>query len=290
MFQKIVLTCLRATCCLVIFAGSAQADLNLADGTATGQWYNPQRDGEGFFVEIIGSSGNQQIGIAMYSYDTEGKQLWLVGNVPLENGDIGATIPVFLIEGPVWGTGYDPADRDTTQFGNIVARFPTCDTALFNVQSNVQGLESGTYSEVRLTEISGMDCTDPLPEPPPGNGNVTSGLWTGPGVCFFVNTEGTRIVESDLCDGKSFEAEVVGVEIDIDGNQDVDDCNANVATDAPCEIFYDGAAASATCVNEFGGFGDIYFYSATSASVSVIEGQDLDGRMCVGSTSATPAQ
>ena len=273
-----------------MLTGTALADLNLANGSATGQWYNPARDGEGFYVEVIGEGENLQIAVAMYSYNEQGNQLWLVGNAPIEDGDIGAEVPVFLIEGPVWGTAYDPADRNTTEFGSIVVRFPTCNTALFNVNSNVQGLESGSYSLSRLTEIVGMDCVEPPPpdtQPPPSPGtDITSGLWSGDGVCFFVNSEGTKIVESDQCEqGKSFSGDIPGVEVDIDGKLEGDVCDSNVACGAAWDI-YDSTSeqgvtiTQAHCVNELGGIGLIKFVTGNRANVWTFEGQDLDGRLC----------
>ena len=65
LFLKTVLTVF----CLTLLAGNAQAGLNLANGSASGQWYNPARDGEGFYVEIIDTGGNLQISVAMYSYN-----------------------------------------------------------------------------------------------------------------------------------------------------------------------------------------------------------------------------
>ena len=297
MTKKLFLTCMRAAILLAILVGSAHADLNLANGYATGQWYNPARDGEGFFVEIIGEGDNLQISLAMYSYDAEGNQLWLVGNAAIANGDIGATVPVFLIEGPVWGTGYDPDDRDTTQFGTIAARFPTCDSALFSVQSNVAGLESGSYSEVRLTEIVGMNCVEPPPSdsPDPPEGGVTSGMWRGElgesVVCFFVNEEGTKIIETDECDqGKAFSAEINGVEIDIDGHQNPDACVASVICDAawPIEQVDDASGVSymqLICPNEAGGIGQVIFDTESQGRARAYEGLDPDqasGRMCYG--------
>jgi hypothetical protein len=286
---------------VMMMAASAQADLNLANGYATGQWYNPARDGEGFFVEVIGEGDNLQISVAMYSYDEQGNQLWLAGNVAIEDGDVGATVPAFLIEGPVWGTAYDPADRSTTEFGTIVVRFPACDTGLFNVNSNVAGLESGSYSVVRLTEIVGMDCVEPpppdtQPPPPPGTG-ITTGLWTAEGVCFFVNLEGTKIIETDECDqGKAFSADIPGVEVDIDGKLKPDVCDSNVACGAAWDIYETTSAQGVTisqahCVNELGGIGLIKFSSGTRASVWAFEAQDIDGRICASAeVDATSAQ
>jgi hypothetical protein len=70
-------------------AAGAQAGLNLADGYASGQWWNPARDGEGFYVEVIDTGGNLQIAVAMYSYDESGNQLWLVGNIAIEDRRVG---------------------------------------------------------------------------------------------------------------------------------------------------------------------------------------------------------
>lgn len=280
---------------------SVQADLNLANGSASGQWYNPARDGEGFYVEIIDTGGNLQISVAMYSYNDQGEQLWLIGNVSIAEGDVGATVPVFLVEGPVWGTMYDPADRSFTEFGEIVVRFPTCDTALFNVSSNVAGLESGTYSLVRLTDLVSVDCTEPpppdtQPPPPPGIG-ITPGLWTGEGVCFFVNAEGTKIVESDQCDqGKSFSGDIPGVQVDIDGRVDGDACDSNVACGAAWDIYESTNEQGVTitqahCVNELGGIGLIKFVTGNKANVWAFEGQDLDGRLCASAmVEAIPGQ
>lgn len=288
------------TLCLIV-PSQLMADLNLANGAATGQWYNPARDGEGFYVEIVGEGDNLQIAVAMYSYDQDGNQLWLVGSALISDGDVGATIPVIQIDGPVWGTAYDPNDMNTTQFGNIVARFPTCDTALFNVQSNVQGLESGSYSVVRLTEIVGMDCTEPpppdtQPPPPPGTG-ISPGMWTAEGVCFFVNAEGTKIIETDECDqGKSFSADIPGLEVDIDGKLEGDVCDSNVACGAAWDIYESTNEQGVTitqahCVNEVGGIGLIKFVDGSTANVWAFEAQDLDGRICASAQAeASPVQ
>ena len=226
----------------------------------------------------------------MYSYDADGNQLWLVGNAAIADGDQGAKVPVFLIEGPVWGTQYDPADRQTTQFGDIIVRFPSCDRAFFMVQSNVQGLESGDYSLARLTELVGMDCTDP---PPATGETVTPGQWTGEGVCFFVNTEpsggfppGTRIQANDLCNGFSVEAEVPGVEVDIKGEtgpacQAKAECPSTQGINFPGQNSYGQMACGAL---------EVIFTSATESVVTVNEFVDEEGTLCVGQAVAKPAQ
>ena len=301
MNNRIRILLFGAIASLVFISGNVIAGLNLANGFATGQWYNPARNGEGFYVEVFGEGDNLQIAVAMYSFDADGNQLWLAGNVPIAAGDTVATVPVVTVDGPPWGTmGYDPLDANVDPFGTIMVQFPTCGSALFNVSSDVPGLDSGTYSLVRLTEIVGMDCVEPPPPdtgPPPSSSDITPGFWAGEGVCFFVNAEGTKIVEADECDtGKSFSAEIPGIQIDLDGRPDGEDCNANVACDAAWDIVTKTntqgvETVEMTCVNEFGGVGFILFDTGSRARVRAYDGVDLDGRLCYGpDTVATPVQ
>jgi hypothetical protein len=141
-----------------------------------------------------------------------------------------------------------------------------------------------------------VEPTSPGPPPPEG---ITPGLWTGEGVCFFVNTEGTKIVEADACDqGKSFSASLTGVEIDLDFKLDADACTADVACGAAWDIRTETNSQSgietsrATCLNEFGGIGYIIFDTDSEARVYVVDGNDLDGRFCTNPAvvAATPAQ
>ena len=295
MLKKFILKTVLTAFCLAFMAASAQAGLNLADGTASGQWWNPTRDGEGFYIEVIDTGGNLQIGVAMYSYDETGNQLWLVGNVAIADGDQGAKVPVFLIEGPVWGTSYDPADKSTTDFGTITVRFPSCDTALFNVQSNVEGLESGSYSLARATDLVGIDCTNP---PPATEDVATPGQWTGEDICFFINTEpvggfdpGYWVEDNDLCNGFAVEAEVPGVEVYINGDTGPA-CQAKIECPGRWGITYPGTSTFgwALCGGAKDAAVEIYFTSATDSVVVVYEYVDQDGTLCVGQGGATPAQ
>ena len=293
---KLLLMCFCIIFLVLVFATPVHAQLVLGEGAPTGQWYNPDRDGEGFYVEIIDTGGILQISVAMYSYDDQGNQLWLIGNVEISETATTAAVPVFLVEGPVWGAGYDKDDRIIQDFGTITVRFTTCNSATFQIQTNSQvtNLPSGTYALVRLTDIRGIECTDsppaPPPEPPPDpEGGVTPGLWTGPGGCFFVNEEGNRIIESDACDeGKALSLEAPGFEVDIDGDWEEDSCQANVVCGGAWNIYFETDYAGAECVNESGSTANVYFSSPTTANVEGWQELEGDFRWCVGFFDATP--
>ena len=276
MTRKFLIVCLCTIASLFCFSSAAVADLVLAEGGPTGQWYNPERNGEGFYIEIIEGSP-MQIGIAMYSYDANGNPLWLVGNIAIGTDDQSADIPVFQFDGPKWGPGYDPGDLNRTPFGNILVRFPTCDTALFYVLSDV-GLESGNYSLIRITSVEGVGCTEPADPPPTG---ITTGKWAGHGVCFMVNSEGTHIIGGNLseCDAQAaFDSNLDG--ISNEGN------NCKVTTQ--CEGKWLIVEGSFACLNSQGELAHGTFTSNTSAVGSAFEPEGGVGEFCSAAWTASP--
>lgn len=256
------------------FSTSAVADLILAEGKATGQWYNPQRNGEGFFVEIINIGDDVLVSIAMFTYDDTGKQMWLTGVANLGVSDVNAQIPVNRFDGPVWGPDYDMDDLNIIPFGSVTVRFPTCDTALFSIVTDV-GFPGGNYSLVRLTDIEGIECNDP----PPMH-TLTPGRWEGTGVCFNVAADGLSITEiGSTCDqGNAFDSNLNGL------NNDLNECDV----EADCEGVWKIEDGTFSCVTELGTLVVGTFESSTSASGLAFEGESGVGDFCSAGWSASP--
>ena len=192
-------------------------------------------------------------------------------------GDKNVSIPVFRYDGPVWGPGYDSGDLNEMQFGTITVRFPTCDTALFSIQSNGP-LQSGDYSLVRLTNVEGVDCKEPVEPPPSG---IRTGRWEGQGVCFNVSSDGTTIIGGELssCDQQSA----------FDGNLDgISNDGRNCKATPSCEGVWPIIDGTFTCVNEFGEMAIGTFDSNTSASGWGFEGEGGRGEFCAGNWTASP--
>ena len=265
----------------MFFSSGAMADLDLYEGGATGQWWNPAREGEGFFIEIINVGGAKQVGIAMYSFDDSGDPLWLVGNVAIEPGDEIVGIPVFQFDGPSWGSDYDAGDLNRTTFGTITVRFPTCDTALFSVQSD-GALQSGDYSLQRITSVDGVGCVEPPPDPPPSGPTFPPGHWSGDGVCFMVSEDGTRIFGGNLsaCDAQA------AFDSNLDGQtNEFNDCKVT----ASCEGFYPiDEYGNFTCFNELGELATGRIYPNGTAEGWAFEGEGGKGEWCAAYWSATP--
>jgi hypothetical protein len=261
---------------VMFFSSGALANLVLSEGGPTGQWWNPARDGEGFFVEIIDTGSGNQIGIAMYTFDADGDPLWIVGNAVIGSDDEIADIPVFEFNGPTWGPGYDPGDLNRIPFGTITAIFPTCDTAMFSVQPD-GALQAGDYSLSRITSVEGVSCTEPT-QPPAG---LTPGHWSGPGVCFMVSPDGTEIIGGNLseCTAQAaFDSNLEGI------SNEGRECNVTTS----CEGIYQIVDGKFHCINEHGELAFGMFTSNTSASGSAVEGEGGRGEFCTASWSATP--
>jgi len=88
MMRRIILVLIFTGAGLGCLSSNAIADLIIADGKPTGQWYNPERNGEGFYVEVIDTGGNLQLGLAMFTYDEEGEQMWISGQLPIDSDDV----------------------------------------------------------------------------------------------------------------------------------------------------------------------------------------------------------
>jgi hypothetical protein len=261
-------------CALFSFSSSVFADLVLAEGKPTGQWFNPDKSGEGFFVEIISDGNKNQISIAMFTYDPDGKQLWIMGNISIDASDEVAAVPVFVFDGPSWGDGYDVDDLNTTPFGTITAKFPTCDTGLFTVVTDV-GLPNGNYSTVRLTDIEGIECNDPPPEQ-----SFEAGRWDGDGVCFNVAEDGLSItsVGSSCQNGTAFKSNLNGV------SEDTGDCNVEIG----CEGNWSIEGGSFACTNSDGDLVTGQFNSFDSASGLAFKERGGNDDYCVAAWTASP--
>jgi hypothetical protein len=121
----------------------------------TGAWLDPARIGEGYIIEVIGSSLDLEILTYYFTYDQSGNQMWILAQGPV-NGDT-ATLTASVTSGPVFGADYDPADYVIEEWGTITMVFTSCKagTATYN---STKGYGSGTTDLARLTSITGSSC------------------------------------------------------------------------------------------------------------------------------------
>ena len=124
-----------------------------ASGATTGAWFDPNHDGEGWLIEVLAE--NRAL-VTWYSYDQEGKQMWLIG-VGEISGSIIQIDELQVTHGTVFGTNFHSEDVILNIWGSLEIEFIDCNSATFTYQS-ITGFGSGALNAIRLTNLSGLEC------------------------------------------------------------------------------------------------------------------------------------
>ena len=141
-----------------ILAGVVQADLNIFEGGASGEYYDPERDLEGFFVEVDEQDSGRAIVVTWYTYDL-GRQMWLAGNAPLTDGAESVEVPMEVFSGTDFGAAFVTREVERQDWGTLTFSFPDCDTASVDYSSELD-FGQGSLSLSRLTSLVGVSCSD----------------------------------------------------------------------------------------------------------------------------------
>lgn len=132
----------------------------------TGTWWNgPDRDGEGFPLQVGYAGGMLTLFGTFFTYDSAGNQAWLTA-VGTPVGDT-VEVDLFITEGRVWGDGFNPADGTTTAWGEGVFIFDSCTSGTMALTPNddmqLMGYTDLAYDLVRFDDfvVSGIACPTP---------------------------------------------------------------------------------------------------------------------------------
>jgi len=113
----------------------------------TGNWRGgSDRDGEGFSVEIGSSNGKLALISQFYTYDNFGNQVWLLATGPIATGT-SVTVDVFITEGPMWGSDFDPVAVDTIEWGSATFTFLSCSAGSVALKPN-QAMKNQGFSDI----------------------------------------------------------------------------------------------------------------------------------------------
>jgi hypothetical protein len=143
-------------------AEKSLADIGLNSGL-TGTWWNSARAGEGFVLEFGGApaDGALTMFVSFYTYDSEGNQIWLVGNGPAPSGT-SITLNVLITDGAMWGADFNPDDVNLVDWGEATFDFPTCSAASVSLVPNAAMVAAGysdlAYDLTRDLLDSGIQC------------------------------------------------------------------------------------------------------------------------------------
>lgn len=141
------------------------------DPGISGLWFNPERDGEGFSIEILDNG----VGVVVwYTYDVDGGQMWLIGT-----GDVdGRSLRVHELVRPLgarFGPGFDPGEVERVPWGSLRIDFEDCSKSWLRYQGP-EGYGAVHHELVRLAQMSGIGCGSAVG----GEGAAFSGLFYDP--------------------------------------------------------------------------------------------------------------
>jgi hypothetical protein len=129
----------------------------------TGTWYDAARAGEGWLLEVGSINGAMFMFASFYTYDTLGNQVYLLAESQAINGD-SVEMVVYMTEGAMWGTDFNPDDVARPLWGTATFTFPGCGGGMVELRANdemkAQGFTDTTTDLTRLLE-SGIACPTP---------------------------------------------------------------------------------------------------------------------------------
>jgi hypothetical protein len=119
----------------------------------SGNWYDVAHSGEGFDLEWM--ADNQAV-VSWYTYDTSGKQVWVMG-VGTRQDDAIVFDNLFTTSGPHFGVGFDTSRYQEKAWGSLTLRLD-CNQGTAHYASTQPGFGSGDFTLTRLTTLQKPAC------------------------------------------------------------------------------------------------------------------------------------
>jgi Zinc carboxypeptidase len=140
-------------------------------------WFDTERNGEGFVLEVLGDG---RAVMYWFTYDSAGRQDWYVAEGEIRGNRI--LFPELLrVGGGEFGPGFDPGQVTRTPVGSASFIWSSCDSGAMSwvIDRDGGGRRQGHMNLTRLSRVMGLDCGMQIgaPEVPAGR---FSGSWYDP--------------------------------------------------------------------------------------------------------------
>jgi hypothetical protein len=145
---------------------------------ASGSWFDPDRNGEGFVVQVLRDS---QAIVTWFTYPPSGEQggqAWLIGT-GAATGDRIVIDEMLRPAGAVFGPDFDPSDVTREPWGSLEIVFEDCDRAAAS-WNGPPAFGSGSMDLVRLSAIDDVACEPGQVPEPDRIVSGRSGAWFDP--------------------------------------------------------------------------------------------------------------
>lgn len=147
-----VVWCVALLCAYVPSAPTYAAEIRSGH---SGHWYDPNRSGEGWVLEVL---DGQRAGLYWYTYDEQGRQRWMIalGSIEEDAGGEYLDFPSLLVtRGGRFGPGFDPAQVQREHVGSAQLRFDNCDRGEFAFEAFGQSMRIPVS---RIAHVMGTTC------------------------------------------------------------------------------------------------------------------------------------
>lgn len=119
----------------------------------SGSWFNADQSGHGLMVEVL---DRQRAVLAWYSYDADGRPLWLFGTGTVQGLEITAELTAFSGGRPPGG--WEQAELLAEPWGTARLVYAGCNASTLHWDSTHPAFGTGTLDLERLTWLQGERC------------------------------------------------------------------------------------------------------------------------------------
>lgn len=165
---KTLLQDLNANRRLVLSAQEATEAPLVIQAGMTAAWYDSERTGEGFLIEILPNDGAVMY---WFTYDRDGNQDWYIAAGTVQGRRL--VFPELLrVSGGEFGPGFDPDAVTTEVVGTAAFIFNDCDSGAMDwtLKPGLSETGFGRQQLTRLTRPTTLDCFSPGETPTPSIG------------------------------------------------------------------------------------------------------------------------
>jgi len=144
-----------------IWASSERVAGGGINGAISGSWYNPQQDGQGWVIEVVGRGSQDPSFLAyFYGYANDGEQLWMItGDSEIDGNQ--ATADIYRPTASGFGGDYNPGSFVLGDVvGTVTFDFEECDSGMVTFESaDTATLADFSNDLTRLSNIASLDCS-----------------------------------------------------------------------------------------------------------------------------------
>jgi len=140
-------------------------------------WYDPDRNGEGFMLEIL---TDDRAVMYWFTYNNDGDQDWYIAEGEISGNRI--LFPELLhVSGGEFGPGFDPDKVTRTVVGSASFIWSGCDNGamVWLIDKDGNGRRHGRMNLARLSSVMGIECGNQS-LPPEIEAGLLSGSWYDP--------------------------------------------------------------------------------------------------------------